>query len=375
MATTALLLLSAGVHGASPPPPSNSTAGALANFSASTAAASFAGLDSLTFIGCEGFDDAREADRACVKLLGHARGQCNPFPAYGNATLVPICRCITYAGLTPPGNCVDATCVLGADACSVRQWPNYVGVVLHSFAVLLTAYTFGFGLYAIAVGRKNLKLNSMTATLVFTTLSTMFHLLWRFSEFLGYAVLLSTVPGTDVQKPIAIPGFVLCGLIGVLTFPLQWLGVAKKTARIKSSRGGSSNVPHIAVTVAAFVLAAAFVSFAVTGQVFLISGAFPETHRGCVKNPRRAGNSARGTSTRTLSFATHTPHMHLLLPRSSRCWVLLRVYHHLLGGLLQTHKSSRIPQQNGPHARHPHPQRCDLPDVLRSIFADMCVRS
>ena len=277
----ALLLLSAGVHGTSPPPPSNTTAGALANFSASTAAASFVGLDSLIFIGCEGFDDAREADRACVPLLSHTRGQCTLFPAYGNATLVPICRCITYAGLTPPGNCVDATCVWGADACSVRQWPNYVGVVLHSFAVLLTAYTFGFGLYAIAVGRKNLKLNSMTATLVFTTLSTMFHLLWRFSEFLGYAVLLSTVPVKEVQRPIAIPGSSLCGLIGVLTFPLQWLGVAKKTARIKSSRSGSSNVPHIAVAAAAFVLAAAFVFLAITGQMSLISGTFPGTHRGC----------------------------------------------------------------------------------------------
>ena len=49
------------------------------------------------------------------------------------------------------------------------------------------------------------------------------------------------------------------------------------------------------VTIAAFVLAAAFVFFAITGQISLISGTFPGTR--CVENPRRVGReSARGTS-------------------------------------------------------------------------------
>ena len=193
------------------PPPSNTTVGgggAFVNFSATTAAASFTGADNrLTFIGCAGFIDQRQSDRACVPLLGHTRGQCYAFPVYGNATSVPVCRCIAYAGLTPPGNCVDATCVWGADACSVRQWQNYVVIFLDTFALLLTAYVFGFGLYVTIVGRKNLKMNSMTVTLLSMTLASLFHLLWRVCAFLGYAVLLSAVPSAEVQQPIAIPGF------------------------------------------------------------------------------------------------------------------------------------------------------------------------
>ena len=277
----ALLQLSAAVQGATPPPPSNTTAGAFANFSEATEAASFLGANNLTYIGCEGFDDARAADRACVRLLGHTRGTCYESPVYGNATSVDVCRCITYAGLTPPGNCVDATCVWGADACSVRQWQNYVGIVLHSFAVLQTTYVFGFGLYVIAAGRKNLRMNSMSVTLVCITLASMFHLLWRVSEFVGYGVLLSTVPGKEVQKPIAVPGFTMCGLIGVLAFPLQWLEVAKKAAQIKVTRGRDSSrckAPHVAVAITAFVITGAVLFFAITGRFFLISSEFPSSH-------------------------------------------------------------------------------------------------
>ena len=261
------------------PPPSNTTVGggAFVNFSAATAAASFTGADNrLTFIGCAGFHDQRQSDRACVPLLGHTRGQCYAFPVYGNATSVPVCRCIAYAGLTPPGNCVDATCVWGADACSVRQWQNYVVIFLDTFALLLTAYVFGFGLYVTIVGRKNLKMNSMTVTLLSMTLASLFHLLWRVCAFLGYAVLLSAVPIAEVQQPITIPGFVLCSVIGIVAFPLQWLELAKKTTRIKTTRGGSSKVPHIAVAVTAFVISAVTIFFVFTGQLFLVSGASRE---------------------------------------------------------------------------------------------------
>ena len=307
LVAVALLQFSTGVH---------ATGGAFVNFSAATAAASFIGAKNLTFIRCEGFaDGAMEAEQACVTLLGHTRGQCSSFPVYGNSTSVAICTCIAYAGLTPPGNCVDATCVWGGDACSVRQWQNYVGVVLHSFAVLQTAYVFGFGIYVIAAGRKNLRMNSMTATLVFVTSAAMFHLLWRFSEFMGYAVLLSTVPGVEVQKPVALPGFALCSLIGVLAYPLQWLEVAKKTARIKASRGGSSKAPHIAaalqVAVSAFVIAAATTFFAVKGRSWLISGTFSGNHRGCVRQLVRQKDRENlyttPPRTHVKSPATHTP--------------------------------------------------------------------
>ena len=267
VAVVVVLQLSVGVvHGVSPSPP--------INFSAATAAASFIGVNNLTFIGCEGFDDAKGGDRACVGLLGHSRGECYAFPAHENATSVAICKCIAYAGLTPPGNCVDATCVWGEDACSVRQWQNYFAFVLHIFAVLLTAYIFGFGIYVIAAGRKNMKMNSMAVTLVSMTLNALFHLLWRASAFLGFAVLLSTVPIVDVQKPFLIPAFSLFGLVGVLAFPLQWLEVAKKTAQIKATRGDSRKGPHIAVAIAAFVITAAIFFFAITGQTFLITGEF-----------------------------------------------------------------------------------------------------
>ena len=271
-AALTLLQISTGVRGASP--------NTVANFSAATAAAAFVGAENRTFIGCEGFANAKGADRACVSLLGHTRGQCFRFSAYGNETRVAICMCIPYAGTTPPGNCVDATCVWGVDACSSRQWQNYVVIVLHIFDMLLTAYVFGFGLYVIVAARRNLTMNSTSVTLVSMTLTAMFHLLWRVCVFLGYAVLLSRLPTTEVQQPIAIPGLTLCGVVGVLAFPLQWLEVAKKTARIKTSRDGSSTckAPHIAVGVAACVISAAVIFFSVTDQSSLVTGEFPGLH-------------------------------------------------------------------------------------------------
>ena len=271
VAVVVVLQLSVGVvHGVSPSPSFN--------FSAATAAAAFVGagkgLGNRTFIGCAGFDDPREALRACVHLLGHTRGHCAEFQVYENATSVDVCRCTTYGGMTPPGNCVDATCVWGADACSVRQWQNYFAVVLHSFDVLITAYAVGFGLYVIVAARKNLKMNSMTVTLVSMTLASAFHFLWRMCAFLGYGVLLSEVLPADVQRPIAVPGVAMCGVIGVLTFPLQWLEVARKTSRIKAARGGSSKAPHIAVAITAFVISATMIFFASTNRTFLTSGEF-----------------------------------------------------------------------------------------------------
>ena len=266
VAVVAVLQLTVGVvHGASPSPPFN--------FSAATAAASFVGAGNRTFIGCGGFDDPL---RACIHLLGHTRGECAEFQVYENDTSVHVCRCMTYAGMTPPGNCVDATCVWGADACSVRQWQNYFAVVLHSFDVVIAAYIFGFGLYVIVAARKNMTMNSMTVTQVSMTLTSAFHFLWRMCAFLGLGVLLSDVIPADVQKPIAIPGVAMCGVIGLLTFPLQWLEVAKKTTRLKATRGGSSKSPYIAVAVAAFVISAAMIFLAITGQTFLASGEFPD---------------------------------------------------------------------------------------------------
>ena len=265
VAVVAVLQLSVGVvHGVSPSPPFN--------FSAATAAAAFVGAGNRTFIGCGGLtEDSREALRKCARLF-HSRGDCMPFPAYENATRIPICTCSAYSGLTPPGNCVDATCVWGAGACSVRQWPNYMLLVLDTFSLLFTTYVFGFGLYVIVAARKSLKKNSMAVTLVFVTLASAFHFLWRLSVFLGFAVLLSSAPAAEIQKPIAIPGMSLCVIVGLMAFPLQWLDVAKKTARIKATRGGSSKAPHIALAVGASVISAAMIFFAGTNQNFLASG-------------------------------------------------------------------------------------------------------
>ena len=181
--------------------------------------------------------------------------------------------------MTPPINCVDATCVWGADACSERQWQNYFAIVVHVFSLMLTISVFGVGLYGIVVGRKNLKMNAMSITLVSMTLAAMFHVVWRICVTLMAVILLSRVPVTDVQKPVAVPGFFMFSIVGMLAFPLQWLDVVKKTARVKATRGHSSKVPYIAVAVADFVVVAAVIFFAMTGQTFLISGAL---YCGCV---------------------------------------------------------------------------------------------
>ena len=243
------------------------------NFSAATSAASFVGEGNRTFISCDKFDDQRAADRACNSLLGHTHGECNPFPAYGNTTFVAICRCITYAGLTPPGSCVDASCVWGADACAVRQGSSYLLVVLNSFSLMLTAYVFGFGLFVIVAGRNVLGTNPMTVTLVSMTGASMFHALWRCAAFVRYSILLSAVPGAEVQKLVGMPGFIICGVIGLLAFPLQWIEVAKK-AKQTTRRGNSNKKPHVAVAIVSFMLGAAAIFFVVTGKTFLLTGEF-----------------------------------------------------------------------------------------------------
>ena len=91
LVAVALLQFSTGVY---------ATGGAFVNFSAATAAASFIGAKNLTFISCGASttNDQRDADQACVTLLGHTRGQCSSLPVYGNSTNVNICRCVSYAG-------------------------------------------------------------------------------------------------------------------------------------------------------------------------------------------------------------------------------------------------------------------------------------
>ena len=358
VASLALLRLPTGVHGAA--------GGAFDNFSAATAAAAFIGAKNLTFIGCAGFTDASRANLACAGLVGHHRAECYPSPVFDNGTSVDICRCIGYAGLTPPVNCVDATCVWGADACSVRQWQNSFAIVLHVFSLLLTIYVFGFALYVIVVGRKNLKMNAMSVTLVSITLASMFHLVWRVCVTLMSAILLSTVPSTDVQKPVALPGFFMFSIVGVLAFPLQWLDVAKKTARIKATRGHSNKVPHIAVAVTAFVVAAAVIFFAITGQTFLISGTFKNYYPAHdITTPR---TSCRCGIIRPSSHSTCAPPV---IIHSSWRWMLVHNHHRLRGWLLQTHWSSRVAQQNGSQARPSHSQHCNLHDIIRSIIAGM----
>ena len=243
------------------------------NFSAATSAASFVGEGNRTFISCDKFDDQRAASRACNSLLGHTHGQCGSFPVYGNTTSVAICRCIAYAGLTPPGSCVDASCVWGADACAVRQGSSYLLIVLNSSSLLLTAYVFGFGLFVIVAGRKNLGTNPMTVTLVSMTWASMFHVLWRCAAFVRYTILLSAVHGAEVQQLVGIPGFIICCTVGLLAFPLQWIEVAKK-AKQTTRRGKSTKKPHVAVAVLAFMLGAAAIFFVVAGNMFLLAGEF-----------------------------------------------------------------------------------------------------
>ena len=247
------------------------TAAPSRNFSTATAAAAFVGMNNLTFISCENFADQRDANVACASRLGHTRGQCCLSSVYGNASRVSICRCIPYAGMTPPGNCMDASCVWGAEACSVRQGANYFAIVVLSFSLVLTAYVLGFGVYVIVVGRKHLQMNSLAVTLVSITIASFFHVVWRFCNFLGYAVLLSAWPGTNVQQPVCIPGVACFGTVGLLAFPLQWLKVAHKATRIKT-RGKVSAKPHIAVATAAFVIGAVFLVLATQEMSEIASG-------------------------------------------------------------------------------------------------------
>jgi hypothetical protein len=99
-----------------------------------------------------------------------------------------------------------------------------------------------------------------------------------------------------------------------LTFPLQWLEVAKKTTRVKATRSDASKAPYIAVAVAAFVVSAAMIFFAITGQTFLSSGEFPDFEEaGIILHtiPLPLQSDAQFTSTHLFFNSPFLPHTQL----------------------------------------------------------------
>ena len=193
-AMTLLVLFPIGARASTPPtstlplsppvPPSPS------NFSAATTAASFVvpGLPrvgsstagggrkakNLTFIRCAA-PGTIAGIAECETLLSHSRVECGLAPVWGNATMEPICNCLVFAGLTPPGSCQDATCVWGPDACSTRQWSAYFDLGLNLLSFLPTLCAFFLGVSCVVTRSSALGRDATTVTLVATTISALFH--------------------------------------------------------------------------------------------------------------------------------------------------------------------------------------------------------
>ena len=191
-AMTLLVLFPIGARASTPVPPPVFPPSSPRNFSAATIAAFFVapgfglpGVGSttagggrtaknLTFIRCaEPGTIAGIAE--CETLLGHSRVECGLAPVWGNATMEPICNCLVFAGLTPPGSCQDATCVWGPDACSVRQWSAYFDLVLNLLSFLPTLCAFFLGISCVVTRSTALRRDATTVTLVATTISALFH--------------------------------------------------------------------------------------------------------------------------------------------------------------------------------------------------------
>ena len=66
-------------------------------------------VDNKIYITCEKHSD-------CVRLNGHARVECDSHTT-SNKTTIKLCRCFDSAGLTPPGDCVEANCTFGPRSC------------------------------------------------------------------------------------------------------------------------------------------------------------------------------------------------------------------------------------------------------------------
>ena len=66
-------------------------------------------VDNKIYITCERHSD-------CVRLNGHARVECDSHTT-SNKTTIKLCRCFDSAGLTPPGDCVEANCTFGPRSC------------------------------------------------------------------------------------------------------------------------------------------------------------------------------------------------------------------------------------------------------------------
>ena len=84
-------------------------------------------FDNKTYITC---GDTRD----CIRLNGHPRVECDSHTTI-NQTTIKLCRCFDSAGLTPPGDCVEAHCTFGPRSCMNTNINAPLGLAVYILAL------------------------------------------------------------------------------------------------------------------------------------------------------------------------------------------------------------------------------------------------
>ena len=86
-------------------------------------------FDNKTYITCGDKSD-------CIRLNGHERVECE-FHTTSNKTKIKLCRCFNAAGLTPPGDCVEANCTFGPRSCMNTNINAPLGLAAYTLTLVV----------------------------------------------------------------------------------------------------------------------------------------------------------------------------------------------------------------------------------------------
>ena len=150
----------------------------------------------------------------CEALLGHTRGRCDPsFPSLPN-----ICICAPEFGLTPPGNCVEASCTAGPDACLTANYARALGLALAALCLCAVAFVAAYGCYVSHAARRAgacTKINISNSTLAWTMAASALHVLWPLTDLVASAAMDMRVEylGRDL---VVIPCFMAAHIVAIM---------------------------------------------------------------------------------------------------------------------------------------------------------------
>ena len=175
-------------------------------------------FENRTYIECGGGAGRND----CYLSVGHTRANCEkvkgaPFPS--------ICACNAYFGFAlPQGNCTEAHCVYGADACKITTSFHSVRYAIEVINAVCLISVFSFGLFVLFKlhGAKKTGANVLTTSLLLGIFAALLNFAWHLSNLISIASGDLDSPRRDYREPFGIPAFSAIHLTTFIVFPLMY---------------------------------------------------------------------------------------------------------------------------------------------------------